>query len=621
MRDREPLATTMETFWDFWFELGLGNDADMRTVFASERLDFFPDPYEPNDLIEQAVAAVFGVPYGITFYRAGPTAGGDQDWFRFDAEAGEDYHILIEGVPDLIFGRPDPEMFVIDAVNGLVIAHSDEQCDSSTNTQGSSSAQDMSETTPSIRFRAPATQTYHILLRHDSDAINLTHRYGSCRLYVNHAAPPAPDIVRSSAQLMRPGQSYRVALCAEEAFVDATFTASDAGITISDVHPRGAGMFDMLATVAPEVPDGIYSVTLTNPDGTSDTRVGVIRVNAANAEPELVISEIQITEPNQIEITNIGTADADLTGWQIQARSIFFAGVQLFTFPEFSLAPGATVVVSDADGVNTATELFDTGNTFDWLLESGGGGDVRLIDDLFGLADQVRWVRRVVDFQWSLAGVWMQPEILTTSAGTFSRHLPSGRKWSTDALSVAMASMPAGASGRENLVDAFEPNENPRDVPILIPDVLLEDLAIHPKPEELEEGADEDWFGVLLQTGDSLRATIAFTHADGNLDMEIYAPGEESTPLAVSSTTTDGEFITLPAADITTNGGGIYRIRIFGPDFSTNAYSLHLSDGTKTAQDVIDYLVRRTTDPTGLEFNGQPGIDAADLVTAIVQEN
>ncbi|MBN1515317.1 pre-peptidase C-terminal domain-containing protein, partial [Candidatus Sumerlaeota bacterium] len=73
---------------------------------------------------------------------------------------------------------------------------------------------------------------------------------------------------------------------------------------------------------------------------------------------------------------------------------------------------------------------------------------------------------------------------------------------------------------------------------------------------------DDDWFGFDSGTGgDLLRVELLFTHADGNLRMEIT--DSLGNPIAASSTSTDNEYVAIASAS------GEYRIRVQGPAIGT----------------------------------------------------
>jgi len=82
---------------------------------------------------------------------------------------------------------------------------------------------------------------------------------------------------------------------------------------------------------------------------------------------------------------------------------------------------------------------------------------------------------------------------------------------------------------------------------------------------------DEDWFAIDLNAGATLDLQIMFTHASGNLDLELFDPNARR--IGVGSSNADNEQIV--AGDLAFSG--TYKIRVFGLDGATNAYALQLA--------------------------------------------
>lgn len=78
---------------------------------------------------------------------------------------------------------------------------------------------------------------------------------------------------------------------------------------------------------------------------------------------------------------------------------------------------------------------------------------------------------------------------------------------------------------------------------------------------------DPDYFEVYLLAGETLTADIAFTHADGDLDLTLY--DAEGLLLRASVSTTDNESVSY-----TTASGGTFYIKAYGYNGAENAYSL-----------------------------------------------
>ncbi|NIU68805.1 MAG: hypothetical protein GWN73_26710 [Actinobacteria bacterium] len=108
--------------------------------------------------------------------------------------------------------------------------------------------------------------------------------------------------------------------------------------------------------------------------------------------------------------------------------------------------------------------------------------------------------------------------------------------------------------------DVFEPNDDvnaPRADP-----GRYEGLAICP--------GNADYYGVYARAGDTLRATIFFSHAAGDLDMELLDL-DRSTVLVTSASMDDDEVVSHEVTET-----GEYKVRVWGPGGSMNGYTLDL---------------------------------------------
>lgn len=572
MRVISPAATSLEDFWDIWFSLGLGSAAELATVFTAHNIDFAPDAQEPNDTPSTATPLTVGGAYQRnSFYRTGAQAAGDEDWFKFTATAGTCYAIEVNGAGNTIFGRPDPEMWLIDPTLSTVLAYNDDPYDATLNTQASSTAQDMSETVPVILWQAPSSGVHYLYVRHASQERNLLGRYGTYQIRVRSLATPTPTITSVSEQRMLQGQSYQVLVVGTNFTRGATVSTGNAGVTVSEVN--WIAPTALVATLTPSagVADGSYSLSVSNPGGGSATSTGAFEVNAA-AVPPVMMTELNLSS-GLVEVKNLGTVSATLTGWKIQSLRPSTT-TQTFTFPAFSLAAGATVVVHESAGTNTSTDLFDLTNSFNWPWVNGTSGDVSLLDDGGRNVDYLRVVSSPVtehSLPQGTGGAWMAPQFQSPATGfTVARSETTALYRTPFGLSRANPTMPATASGRTNNVDPWEDNDLARRAPLFGRVALLSGLRISARPS----GTDSDWFGFIVNPGDEVVFNAAFTNSAGNLDMQLYAPGEETTPLLSASSTSDNETITLSPAQSTATGGGIYRLRVFGVSGAVNTYTL-----------------------------------------------
>jgi cysteine-rich repeat protein len=581
-----PAATQMADFWETWFSEGLNAMTDMQAIFTAAQIDFVPDGQEPNDTPPAATPLMVNGAYlKNTFYGTGADPAGDEDWFVFSAVAGTYYRISVNGANGAIFGRPDPEIFLLDS--GLsVLAYNDGPNDLQLNDQSSSFAQDMAETAPSILWRAPATGSHFIYARHASHRRNLDGRYGTYQIRVSSVASPSPSISEVAAQTMLPGQSYQALIIGSDFSRDITVTAQDPGIVTSGVAWMGpTALVATLSVASSGVADGAYSLLLANPAAGSSLFPAALEVSS-NAAPPIAINEVELGT-DRVEIKNLGSTSATLTGWQISSYRPGGFAASVYTFPSFSLAAGERVVVSETGGVDTATDLYDQGNIVNWPWLPKLGGAVSLIDASGRNVDYVRFVESPVDDHEAplgAGGAWLHPDIHSPPSGLAVARAESAALLRTHrGLSWAKLTMPIGALGKENATDAFEDNDSPRRAQLHASTSSLPDLAISPRTS----GEDEDWFSFPIAAGEEVRLDVFFEHLAGDLDMALYAPGNETTALLVSATANDDESILLTSAMSTANGAGVYRLRIHGVLGATNAYALEANQ-TECGDGVLD---------------------------------
>jgi hypothetical protein len=104
--------------------------------------------------------------------------------------------------------------------------------------------------------------------------------------------------------------------------------------------------------------------------------------------------------------------------------------------------------------------------------------------------------------------------------------------------------------------DAFEENDS-RDAAAALSLGTHADLLVQ----------DDDWFAVELAAGQTLTVSIAFVHANGDLDMEVV--DADGSRLGASTSTSDAEQVSWTATDATT----VY-VRVYGYSGAQGSYSL-----------------------------------------------
>lgn len=124
-------------------------------------------------------------------------------------------------------------------------------------------------------------------------------------------------------------------------------------------------------------------------------------------------------------------------------------------------------------------------------------------------------------------------------------------------LSVTVAT----GNGSSGAGDQFEPNDDLATATVLEPGNYT-DLRI--------DTGDVDVFTVDATAGEVLTASIAFSHAEGDLDMVVFGPNE--TTLARSQSITDDESITTVIPET-----GTYTVVVYGYANATGAYDLRVA--------------------------------------------
>jgi hypothetical protein len=487
-------------------------------------------------------------------------------------------------------------MFLMDADLNTAIAFNDDPLDTTLGTQSSSTAQDMRETVPAILWRAPAAGDYYVMTRHATFARNVGGRYGTYQIRVRNLAAPTPTVNSVAVQRMLPGESYQALVLGADFSVGATVSTSHVDLAATEVNWVGREALVVRFDAGAGLADGGYDLTVANPGGGSDSLVGALDVSAA-AQPPIFITELALGNPDRVEVRNFGTQTATLTGWSIQSFSPG-ASPQVFTFPAFTLGAGGTVVISESGGTNTATELFDTGPPFNWPWDNGVEGDVSLLDDGGRNVDYIRFASDPIALQRAPIGTgagWMQPDVSVPLAPLMIARDEDAALYRTAyGLSGAASTMPNGAAGRTNAVDPYEDNDSPRRAPLFGRNASIPDLAISPRGSA---PADRDWFGIVVPPGDEVNVEAVFSHAGGDIDVELYAPTDETTPILVAESTTDDETIALTSAMTTANGGGVYKLHVYGFGGATNSYALELSQALRPGVTVEQAAGQ--ADPTG----------------------
>ncbi|MGB0580941.1 MAG: lamin tail domain-containing protein, partial [Limisphaerales bacterium] len=583
MRINNLTATSFEDFWDIWRALALGNESGVQIVFALHGIDFQVDAQEPNDRPMSATSLTVGGAYQEnTFYSTNTNPEGDEDWFQFTAVVGNHYRVEVNGAANSILGRPDPEMFVTDVNLSRIIGYNDDPVDYILNTQTNSTAQDMLETVPTVLFCATNSGVHHVFVRHSSKPRNLGGRYGTYQIRVQQVAAPTPTIGSVASQLIGNGTVYPILIKGTNFSTDAMFFCHPTAGVLTNIVWLGPDAVSAVLQRSLMPTNGTYGITVTNKGGGNSHFTNAFTINT-NTVPEqhVAISEVELGA-DKVEIYNYGTNPVNLTSWQIVGR---VEGVtQTYTFANFTLTNGQRVVVSEDPGTDTATNLFDRNTSFNWPWVNSDSGDVALLDNSGRNIDFIRFVGSPTTTHQDPPGTggnWTQPEVQSPPLGfTLARAddvplLQSENRYRTrSGLSAALPTMPDTFAGRENATDFLEPNDAPNQGRLIMPGEFIHGLFISDRPGG--EPADVDWHNVVVRAGDDfhvrVRSSAPFM---GDLDFDIYRPGNTTTPILVgNSPSTSLESAEIPGSVTAIHGSGIYRVRVRAGTSATGRYVL-----------------------------------------------
>ncbi|MEZ4475087.1 MAG: MopE-related protein [bacterium] len=113
---------------------------------------------------------------------------------------------------------------------------------------------------------------------------------------------------------------------------------------------------------------------------------------------------------------------------------------------------------------------------------------------------------------------------------------------------------------------------------------------------------DDDWYTFQIGQRQRVRIDLLFTHADGDIDMELFRDGQAAA-VARAVSVTDDEVIDQQLDP------GTYRVRVYGVGRATNRYSLFKTSGTT---DTVSATFSGSV-PIPDFANGMPGVAEVDL--------
>jgi chitodextrinase len=145
-------------------------------------------------------------------------------------------------------------------------------------------------------------------------------------------------------------------------------------------------------------------------------------------------------------------------------------------------------------------------------------------------------------------------------------------------------------------LDAYEPNDSSPAAYDLgtIDDASLADLSIH-------QPNNDDWFTWTAEANGTLTVDALFSHAGGDLTLELYDPGGL---IDSSATATDNEQVTA-----TLSAGQTYRVRVFGVASATQADYDLVIDGQTNPPTLPGNLQAFVVSSTQIELAWIPSTD------------
>jgi hypothetical protein len=233
------------------------------------------------------------------------------------------------------------------------------------------------------------------------------------------------------------------------------------------------------------------------------------------------------------------------------------------------------VYLSENDTISTGDQLLNTGtfpsfgvftfSTFNW------SADIPTVADC-----GTRYIGGVIDDD----GAWAE-RYEGNNDTTFTNGVAfTGTSYTPTSLSILLAK------------DAFEPNDSLGSAsPISLP--------FAQGGLNIDQDAQNDFYGFGLTCGKRVDAEVTFTHAAGDIDLELRTAG--NAVVGSSTSATDDEEILVDLA------AGSYAARVFGFGAgSCNRYAMSVTAADVTPPEVT------APDPITLECNSPGGIPGSD---------
>ncbi len=164
--------------------------------------------------------------------------------------------------------------------------------------------------------------------------------------------------------------------------------------------------------------------------------------------PNILITEVDVSEPDWIELYNIGSQSVNLTGWQLRIYAPNGTTHQIYTIPAFTLQSGAYVVLHEEAGSNTATDLYFNAAITEWLSDGSGAATLKTGNGT--TVDFVRWgsstVSSLAESGWSGTNPAGPPVGKSLGRDSENSDTDSGDDWTAQDPSPGAQNVGSGTS-------------------------------------------------------------------------------------------------------------------------------------------------------------------------------
>ena len=127
----------------------------------------------------------------------------------------------------------------------------------------------------------------------------------------------------------------------------------------------------------------------------------------------------------------------------------------------------------------------------------------------------------------------------------------------------------------------------------------------------IDAAGDDDWYAIAVNDNAVLTVDIAFDHADGDLNIELF--GNNGQPVPGGNSITDNESDSVQGFT-----GGRYLFRVYGVNGATNEYDMrvYLSPAADRFEPNDQLATATNFGPLGTRFEGNLSISSSDDIDA-----